>query len=871
MAPHAGQVIGPYEIGVLLGKGGMGEVYRARDTRLPRQVAIKFLSGSLHHDPNAAARLEQEARLASSLNHPGIVTVLDVGRWDGRPYIVMELVEGQSLADLMASGRLALREALDVALQVAEALAAAHDAGIFHRDLKPQNVMIVGDGRAKLIDFGLGKKALPAIAADGTTLTAALTLGPALMGTVGYLAPEQVAGREVSGAADQFALGVVLYEMLSGQRAFNADTPVQTLSSILEAEPRPLSDLRPELPAQAVAVVRRCLAKRPERRYASTHDLVSDLRDLRDALVADSRPLTRRWSPAIATRRPARIGRVVAWVVAVAITTAAAWWTMPTPPPADAVPPPAPRQIVILPFQNITKVPEDQVFAEGLMETLASSLTQLERFDRTLRVVPASEVRGRVATAREAHQNLGATLVISGSIQRRGSTLQMTLNLIDAAQLVQVSSRSLEMVTGEESATEDAVVDATTALLALELDPIERRALTAGGSAVPAAYQWFVQGRGYLQRFDRGPQNVDRAIDALNRAVEGDPRYALAHAALGEAYWRKYEVDRRISWIETATRHGERALAIDNRLAPIHVTLALIARGRGRYEEAVTFAQRALELDPVSSEAFRELGRAYEELQRLAEAEVTYGKAVNARPSDWLAYNTLGSFYLARGRWADAERAFRQVTVLTPDNTRGYNNLGVTYFRMGREDEAAAMWERSSTIRSTLAAASNLGSYYYARARYPEAARAFERATILAPSDYRAWRNLGSALHWAPGERAQAADAYRRAVVLMEGELKVNPRQATVTAAMADAYAMLGERTKARDAIAAAERTGVADGESLFVLAGASEQVRERAAALAFLERAIAAGYSRDAIARSPTFAGLREDERYARLMNGRR
>ena len=243
----------------------MGDVYRARDLRLGRQVAIKFVTSRLDGHADAEARLEREARMASALNHPGIVTVYDVGRHEDRPYVVMELIEGRPLNALIADSRLRIKEAVDLAAQVAAALAAAHDVGITHRDLKPQNIMVTAEGRAKIVDFGLSKIApLPSSGTADTVPGDALTGEYAVLGTVGYMAPEQVMGLPADGRADQFALGSILYEMLTGRRAFRRDTTVQTMSSILEDDPAPIAATRPEVPASVVAIIGRCLAKRPE-------------------------------------------------------------------------------------------------------------------------------------------------------------------------------------------------------------------------------------------------------------------------------------------------------------------------------------------------------------------------------------------------------------------------------------------------------------------------------------------------------------------------------------------------------------------------------------------------------------------------------
>jgi serine/threonine-protein kinase len=505
--------------------------------------------------------------------------------------------------------------------------------------------MLTTDGRAKVVDFGLSKLTVfPSGAEEATQASDSMTAPHAVLGTVGYMAPEQVAGLTADARSDQFALGAILYEMLTGRRAFRRETSVQTMAAILEADPPDVSSLRPGTPPAVVQIVQRCLAKRPEDRYASTRMLARELREASDVLVMASRSShTGKLAPVRRSLRPAAFAVIVrrglrppAFMVILALVAAgAAIWLRTRTPDASPVLTTSHagwRQIVVLPFANISRDPDDQVFVDGLVETLTSSLTQLERFQRSLRVVPSTEVRtSRVTSAREGLQAFGASLAITGSVQRTAGALRLTLNLVDASQQVQIASRTLDVALGEHTAVQDVVVNAATGLLALELEPEAQRALTAGGSRVPGAYEAFVQGRGHLQRFDRGDENIDRAIAALTRAVTTDPAFALAHAALGEAFWRKHEQSKQPQWIDRAVEHCERALAVDSRLAPVHVTLALVARGRGRYEEALAVSQRAIELDPTSADGYRELARAYEALNRMPDAEATYPTPSGAR------------------------------------------------------------------------------------------------------------------------------------------------------------------------------------------------------------------------------------------------
>nr|MDQ5872770.1 serine/threonine-protein kinase [Acidobacteriota bacterium] len=282
-----GTRLGPHEILAPLGKGGMGEVYRARDTRLGRELAIKILPAALASDPERLRLLEHEARAASALNHPNIVTIYDIGQADSTFYIAMELVEGESLRDLIVAGQLPLRRLLSIAAQVADGLAKAHGAGIIHRDLKPENLMVSRDGFVKILDFGLAKL-VPVRTEPSSELSTSsqeqIDAG-GVAGTVGYMSPEQASAKPVDFQSDQFSLGAVLYELATGARAFRRETPVQTLAAILEAEPEPIASLNPRLPAPFCWIVERCLAKDPEERYASTRDLARDLGALREHVM----------------------------------------------------------------------------------------------------------------------------------------------------------------------------------------------------------------------------------------------------------------------------------------------------------------------------------------------------------------------------------------------------------------------------------------------------------------------------------------------------------------------------------------------------------------------------------------------------------
>ncbi len=850
-----GRTVGEYEIVAALGRGGMGEVYRARDTRLNRDVALKILPGEFAGNADRRRRFEREAQLASSLNHPNIVVIHDIGESGGVHFMTMEYVEGETLADRLREGPLPAALAADLAGQIADGLARAHGAGVIHRDLKPSNIMVTVDRRVKVLDFGLAKLLDRGdIGNEVTALPDAFSTPGVLLGTAAYMSPEQARGRPVDLRTDQFSLGIVLYEMLTGQHPFERPSIVETLSALIEREPQPIHTLAPRTPEALALVVGRCLAKEPVDRFESTGDLARAIRDVSDHLrsgrVLAAVPPPRRVLPVWATA----VGGVLLAALAVAGWMA---WRPSTVNAADT-------QVAVLPFVNVNGDAQNQALSDGLAEVLTTRLTQLEQFSGGLRVVPATEVRQqKVASARDARRVFGVTLAISGSMQRTGDRLRLTLNVIDTATLRQLKADTLEVPLHDPGAMQDEVLARLTRLLDIDMNDQARAALSAGGTRAPGALEYYLQGRGYLQRYEN-TANVDAAISLFERSLALDPDYGLAHAAVAEAAWRKYDLTKDAAWVERARVSGATALRLSPTLAQVRVTLGMIAIGTGHYEQAVEELQAALTLDATNIDAYRELGRAFDALNDTAQAEKTFLAAVERRPGDWAVYNTLGAFYTRQRRYTEAAAQFERVVALTPDNARGYSNLGSTYAQMADWPRAFPALEKATLLAPGDRAFSNLATAYFRQGRFADAAAAYDRAISLGATNHQVWFNLASALQWVEGSDARARRAYERAATLGEEERRVNPRQPQLLARLADCYAHLGEAAKARALAADAEKLAPKDARVWLVSAQVFEELGDRAGALKRVKTAIELGLSRQDVASTRGLDALRNDPAYA-------
>ncbi len=690
--PHAlsvGTRFGRYEILSLIGAGGMGEVYRALDHDLRRNVAVKLLPIRFASDPGRMSRFAQEARAASSLNHPNIITIHEIGETSGLPFIVMEFVDGETLRSVLAGGRLTIRRSLDLAAQVAEGLAKAHAAGIVHRDLKPENIMVTPDGFVKILDFGLaklwpiGREA----ASEAETVTATQLLPHtdryAILGTVGYMSPEQAAGRSVDFRSDQFSLGTILYEMATGCRAFLRESAAQTLAAIIEKEPQSISEINPAFPAPARWIIERCLEKDPVDRYASTLDLARELRKVREHLTEASAPSVTSGAPAPSKPRPRlRLWHKVATILAILAVL------MLVTPVLDVVrqqlhllPLPAQKRIAILPVHNPGGTAQERAMCEGLLDYLVARLSEIERFQKAFWVVPAAEVRRQGAAADlDVRRGLGVTLALDITVQRSGERTIMSAVLRDAEQprVLRSTTKDIPSETSLLDQTVDAVID----MLDLEIGSDARAALRAGTTTVveastlyaqALAYQPYEQARTMLDRYDQR-QNLEQAVNLLNAALTKDPRYALAHAGLGEVYLRLWMLTKDPEFARLAEDHCRRALDLDSLVAPVWVTLGMLHSQTGKPDEALSDFERALARAPGSAEVLRERSVALGRLGRFEEAEKSYRAAIAQRPDSWAAYNYLGTFLFSRGRNTEAAAAFRQALRLAPDNARVWSN-----------------------------------------------------------------------------------------------------------------------------------------------------------------------------------------------------
>jgi tetratricopeptide (TPR) repeat protein/TolB-like protein/tRNA A-37 threonylcarbamoyl transferase component Bud32 len=850
-----GNTIGRFVVGKLLGKGGMGEVYRAEDTRLKRTVALKRLSVHLRSDPLYRRRFEEEAERASRLNDAHVAAVHDVIEEQGEIFLVMEFVEGQNLRQRLQKP-MSLEQFLGIAVQCAQALVAAHGHGIVHCDIKPENIMLTPDGQVKILDFGVAKH-LPR-SNQSTTVDRSGTVS----GTPAYMSPEVLLEKTPDGRADIFSLGVVFYEVLAGHHPFLADGFVATSDRIRCETPAPIHIFNSEVPEELEKLVNKAMAKEPGQRYASTLELLEELRLVEAGITPTG---LSRLLPRKAERKPKHTLLIVVATAMVAASLLAVFYYNGKA-KGFGVGKPALVHLAVLPFTSTVDNPGTKAFCNGLTETLAVKLTQLSG-SNPLQVVPTSEIRAEgISNVEQARRGFGVTLVLEGSLQEVGNRVRINYSLVDATSMRQLSADTMTADMSDVFGLQDRVVESVVNMLGLQLQLNDRHVLFAHGTHEPAAYDYYLRGLGYLQDYHK-PENVSSAIALFSRALERDPNYALAYAGLGEAYLVRYYATYDRELMDQAMQACERAVALDSDSAEGRTCLGTVYAGRGRYQEAVQQFQRAVQTDPTSEGAYRGLASAYERLGRLAEAENTYRLAIQVRPEYWAGYGWLGSFYSHQARYADAAREFSHAIALAPDDPHGYRALGGIYIFLGDYAKAIEVLQHAIALFPTPEAYSNLGIAYFNLRRFDESVTALEHACTTTTKDYDSCGNLARAYYWSPSTRSRARKMYERAIRMAGENLRVNPKDGDTHVLMANYYAMLSDRSQALKHLQEALNLNPDIPEYLAVAAIVHNQFGDRDEALGWLEKARARGYSPAEIRASPELDNLRNEPRFQELI----
>ncbi|MFY9549673.1 MAG: protein kinase [Thermoanaerobaculia bacterium] len=692
MTLSAGTRLGPYEILSPLGAGGMGEVYRARDTRLQREVAVKVLPSSFSGDLDRLRRFEQEARAASALNHPNILTVLDVGELAGAPFVVSELLEGVTLREALEGSPLPVRKAVDYGVQIAQGLAAAHEKGIVHRDLKPENLFVTNDGRVKILDFGLAKlvpRQADVESTNAPTLTAGTEPG-VVMGTVGYMSPEQVRGGSADQRSDIFAFGTVLHEMLTGVRAFRGASAVEAMNAILKEEPAEASRSRAEVTPALDRIVRRCLEKSPSERFQSARDLAFALTE-----TASTSAIPGVAAPAAARRKravPALVWLVAALAVGLGVVLAVR--------PAlrqrisRGAAPGTIQSLAVLPLENLSHEPEQDYFADGMTEALITDLAQI----RSLRVISRTSVMGYRATKKPLPQigrELNVDAVLEGSVQKSGGRVRITAQLIEAPTDRHVWAKSYERDLRDALSLQSEVAQAVAAEVQAAVTPAEQSRLLKARPVDPEVHELDLRGRYQLNRA-ASEQDIRKAIGVFEQALAKDPGDALAYVGLANAYGAltDYYLPPRET-MPRAKAAAIRALELDDTLADAHTALGWVHVAYDwEWSSAEVEFRRAIELNPSSAESHDRYGNYLTVVRRPEEAVAEIRRARELDPLSIGVHNDALLDYFMLRRYDEAAERARIIFEMDPSNAFAHALLALVYVQMGRRSEAIAEAEK---------------------------------------------------------------------------------------------------------------------------------------------------------------------------------
>lgn len=850
-----GQTVSRYRILEEVGHGGMGVVFRARDEQLERDVALKILSPRMFPNDRARKRFQREARVLARLNHPNIAMAFDFGQKDGVDYLVTELVGGMTLQVKLANGPLPERAVVQLGIQLAKGLAAAHNEHIIHRDLKPGNVRLTTDGQLKILDFGLACWVDPE---GDLTKTLSEDSDDSGAGTLAYMAPEQIRCHEVDQRTDIWGAGTILYVMATGQHPFPMASRLKLIDAIEHLSPPAPSTLNKQMTSSLDAVILKALDKDPNLRYQSAGELGVDLTRLLPISGETGKV-------AITEFRSAkrRMPFVLWFAIAIMVLgcTYASYrlgrkWRSPNPV--------NPKLLTVLPFNSSSQDESTNALIAGLTDTLTAKLA--ETGDQNLQVISARDTREQgVKTTEQASQVFGSNLVLQGSVHSVGEKIRINCSLVDSKTHRQLNASTITADSNNALALEDKVANEVTSLISAVPGVQTQRSLPARAKINPEAYASYLRGRGYLSDYQK-PENVELAIAELKNSVALDSQFPNSYAALGEAFiWGYQQTNRDSDWVRQAQQNCQKSLAV-RETAEGHICLGGAYNLTGKYELAVQEFGRAVQLDSSNEDGLRGEADAYVKLGNPVAAEAAYKKAISLRPNYWGVYSWLGVFYYNQARYEDAIIQFKKVIELAPANYRGLSNLGAMYVAQGKYTQALAPLDKSIEIRPNLEAFNNLGYAYFQLRRFTDAASAFQRGLNLDDSDWLLWGNLGDSLFWSGGSRAHSIAAYETAIARGDEKLRVNPKDTTVLAFLADYNAMSGHQQKAVEQIERAIALAPQDGEVRMRAAIIYNQLGDTERCLASLEKAVAAGYSAGVIRDTPDFDHLHSNARFRAL-----